>query len=64
MHQLIAVGVILMLACLGGLFAWFASAVRRDFRERFQRIQQQVEAQASTIVRDLFSYAKAREDRP
>jgi hypothetical protein len=55
MRQLIAVGVILMLACLGGLFACFASAVRRDSRERFQRIQQRVEGQASKIVRDLLS---------
>jgi hypothetical protein len=55
MRQLIAVGVILMLACLGGLFAWFASAIRRNCRERFQRIQHQVEAQANRIVRDLFS---------
>jgi predicted LPLAT superfamily acyltransferase len=64
MRQLITVGVILMLACLGGLFAWFAAAIRRDSRDRFQRIQQHVEAQASTIVRDLFSEAKARADRP
>jgi hypothetical protein len=55
MRQLIAVGVMLMLAGLGGLFAWFVSVIRRDFRQRFQRIQQRVEAEASTIVRDLFS---------
>ena len=55
MRQLIAVGIILMLACLAGLFGWFASAIRRDSRERFQRIRQQVEAQAGTIVRDLFN---------
>jgi predicted LPLAT superfamily acyltransferase len=53
MRQLIAVGVILMLSCLVGLFAWFASAIRRDSRERFQRIQQRIEAQASRIVLDL-----------
>ena len=57
MRQLIAVGVVLMLTCLGGLFAWFASAIRRDSRERFQRVQQRVEVQAGTIV------GKVRDDR-
>lgn len=55
MRQIIAVGVILLLACLGGLFAWFASVIRRNSQERIQRIQQRVETQASTILRDLFS---------
>ncbi len=54
MGQLIAVGVILMLGALGGLFACFARALRRDLRERFQRIQERIEAQAMTIMRDLF----------
>jgi hypothetical protein len=63
MRQLIAVGVILLVACLGGIFACFARAIRRDFRERFRRIEEQVEAQASTVVRNLFSSAEVREDR-
>jgi hypothetical protein len=55
MRQLIAVGVVLMLTGLGGLFAWFVSVIRRDSQQRFQRIQQRIEADASAIVRDLFS---------
>lgn len=63
MRQLIAVGVVLMLACLAALFAWFASAIRRDSRERFQRIQRLLETQARAIVRDLSRDAEVREDR-
>ena len=53
MHQVIGLSVIVIIAGLGGLFAWFACAIRRDFRERFQRIQQQLEDRANTVISNL-----------
>jgi hypothetical protein len=44
-----------MLAGLGGLFVWFAGAIRRDFRERFQRIQKQLEDEANGLISNLFN---------
>ena len=53
MREVIALAVILMFAGLGGFFAWFALAIRRDFRERFQRIEQRLEDEANRVVGNL-----------
>ena len=50
---IVALTVILMFAGLGGFFAWFAVAIRRDFRERFQRIEQRLEDEANRVVGNL-----------
>lgn len=50
MRQLIALLVVLMIGALGGLFTWFAYAIRRDVRERFQRIQQQLQDEATRLM--------------
>ena len=55
MRLIIALAVILMFAGVGGFFAWFAFAIRRDFRERFQRIEQQLENEADRVIGNLFS---------
>jgi hypothetical protein len=54
-RQVVALSVVLMLAGLGGLFVWFAGAIRRDFRERFQRIQKQLEDEANGLISNLFN---------
>ena len=54
MRQLIAFGVVLLIGGLGVMFGWFAYAIRRDVRERFQRIQQQLHDEATRLLNHAF----------
>jgi hypothetical protein len=49
----IALFVVLLFAGLGGLFFASARLIRRDMNERFDRIRQGLENEASAIVRHL-----------
>jgi hypothetical protein len=55
MRSLVAIGLVVLLAGLAGLFAVFARAIRENSRARFERVRRHLEHQADSIVRILFS---------
>jgi hypothetical protein len=53
MPVVIAVGVVLLVVGLAGLFVASARLIRRNMNDRFEKIRQRLEDDATAIVRKL-----------
>ena len=59
MPWVIALLVVPLIATLAGLFVFSAHVIRRDFRDRFDRLRQRLENDANALVDHLLN-----ENRP
>jgi hypothetical protein len=60
MPWLVALGVVVLIAALAGLFTVHARLIRRDLEERFDQFQARLEEEANAVVADLLNEHKRR----
>ena len=55
MRLVVALALLIWIVGFAVLFTWFAFAIRRDVKERFEQLGQRLERDATRLIRHLFS---------